>query len=77
MIRRIHPLGAEGLRGLAAERRARRLPDGEPEGDAGDGSFHNVDSDQLSFEVAAKAAFRHALPRVQARPAGAHREDRW
>ncbi|MCB0778106.1 MAG: elongation factor G, partial [Flavobacteriales bacterium] len=30
-----------------------------------DGSFHNVDSDQLSFEVAAKAAFRHALPKCK------------
>ncbi|MFT5337364.1 MAG: elongation factor G [Luteibaculaceae bacterium] len=28
-----------------------------------DGSFHPVDSDQLSFEVAAKMAFRHALPK--------------
>ncbi len=27
-----------------------------------DGSFHAVDSDALSFEVAAKMAFRHALP---------------
>jgi elongation factor G len=31
-----------------------------------DGSFHAVDSDQLSFEVAAKMAYRHALP--QAKP---------
>ncbi|MCB0794014.1 MAG: elongation factor G [Flavobacteriales bacterium] len=30
-----------------------------------DGSFHNVDSDQLSFEVAAKAAFRNALPKAK------------
>ena len=28
-----------------------------------DGSFHPVDSDQLSFEVAGKMAFRHALPK--------------
>jgi elongation factor G len=27
-----------------------------------DGSFHAVDSDQLSFEVAAKMAYRHACP---------------
>ena len=27
-----------------------------------DGSFHAVDSDQLSFEVAAKMAYRHAAP---------------
>ena len=27
-----------------------------------DGSFHAVDSDQLSFELAAKLAFRTALP---------------
>jgi elongation factor G len=27
-----------------------------------DGSFHAVDSDQLSFELAAKMAYRHALP---------------
>ena len=27
-----------------------------------DGSFHAVDSDQLSFELAAKLAFRKALP---------------
>ncbi|MFD1552077.1 elongation factor G [Putridiphycobacter roseus] len=27
-----------------------------------DGSFHAVDSDQLSFELAAKLAFRHAIP---------------
>jgi elongation factor G len=32
-----------------------------------DGSYHDVDSDQLSFEVAAKMAFRHAVP--NARPA--------
>jgi elongation factor G len=31
-----------------------------------DGSFHAVDSDQLSFEVAAKMCYRHALP--QAKP---------
>ena len=29
-----------------------------------DGSFHAVDSDQLSFEIAAKTAFRHALPKA-------------
>ena len=29
-----------------------------------DGSFHAVDSDQLSFELAAKMAFRHALPKA-------------
>jgi elongation factor G len=31
-----------------------------------DGSFHTVDSDQLSFEICARAAFRHAA--VKARP---------
>ncbi len=30
-----------------------------------DGSFHAVDSDQLSFELAAKAAFRAAIPRAK------------
>jgi elongation factor G len=29
-----------------------------------DGSFHPVDSDSLSFEIAARAAFRHALPKA-------------
>jgi len=29
-----------------------------------DGSFHAVDSDQLSFEVAAKMCYRHALPQA-------------
>lgn len=29
-----------------------------------DGSFHPVDSDQLSFEVAAKMAFRNAIPKA-------------
>jgi elongation factor G len=29
-----------------------------------DGSFHPVDSDQLSFEVAAKLAFRNAVPKA-------------
>ncbi len=29
-----------------------------------DGSFHAVDSDQLSFEVAAKMAFKHAVPKA-------------
>jgi elongation factor G len=29
-----------------------------------DGSFHPVDSDSLSFEIAAKQAFRHALPKA-------------
>ena len=29
-----------------------------------DGSFHQVDSDQLSFEVAAKMAYRNALPKA-------------
>ena len=28
-----------------------------------DGSFHPVDSDQLSFELAARMAFRHACPK--------------
>jgi elongation factor G len=27
-----------------------------------DGSFHNVDSDALSFEICAKSAFREACP---------------
>ncbi|MEQ9262224.1 MAG: elongation factor G [Owenweeksia sp.] len=30
-----------------------------------DGSFHAVDSDQLSFELAAKMAYRDALPKAQ------------
>ncbi len=30
-----------------------------------DGSYHNVDSDALSFEIAAKAAFRNALPKAK------------
>jgi elongation factor G len=30
-----------------------------------DGSFHNVDSDALSFEICAKAAFRAALPKCK------------
>jgi elongation factor G len=30
-----------------------------------DGSFHNVDSDALSFEIAAKSAFRSALPKAK------------
>lgn len=30
-----------------------------------DGSFHAVDSDQLSFELAAKAAFRTAIPKAK------------
>lgn len=30
-----------------------------------DGSFHPVDSDQLSFEVAAKLAYRNALPKAK------------
>ena len=29
-----------------------------------DGSFHPVDSDQLSFEICARQAFRHALPKA-------------
>ncbi len=30
-----------------------------------DGSFHNVDSDQLSFELAGRLAFRHAMPKCK------------
>ncbi len=30
-----------------------------------DGSFHNVDSDALSFEIAAKSAFRTAIPKCK------------
>jgi len=30
-----------------------------------DGSFHPVDSDSLSFEICARAAFRHALPKAK------------
>ena len=30
-----------------------------------DGSFHAVDSDSLSFEVAAKMAYRHAVPKTK------------
>ena len=30
-----------------------------------DGSFHTVDSDQLSFEIAARMAFRHACPKAK------------
>ncbi len=30
-----------------------------------DGSFHNVDSDALSFEICAKAAFRAAIPKCK------------
>jgi elongation factor G len=29
-----------------------------------DGSFHPVDSDSLSFEICARQAFRHALPKA-------------
>ena len=29
-----------------------------------DGSFHPVDSDQLSFEICARMAFRHACPKA-------------
>ena len=29
-----------------------------------DGSFHAVDSDALSFELAAKLGFKHALPKA-------------
>jgi elongation factor G len=29
-----------------------------------DGSFHAVDSDSLSFEICARAAFRHACPKA-------------
>ncbi len=31
-----------------------------------DGSYHNVDSDQLSFELAAKMAYRNAIPKAGA-----------
>ena len=30
-----------------------------------DGSFHPVDSDQLSFEICARMAFRHACPKAK------------
>lgn len=30
-----------------------------------DGSFHPVDSDQLSFEMAGRLAFRHACPKAK------------
>jgi elongation factor G len=30
-----------------------------------DGSFHNVDSDALSFEICAKSAFRSAVPKCK------------
>ena len=30
-----------------------------------DGSFHPVDSDQLSFEICARMAFRHAFPKAK------------
>ena len=30
-----------------------------------DGSFHPVDSDQLSFEICARQAFRHACPKAR------------
>ena len=30
-----------------------------------DGSFHAVDSDALSFEIAARQAFRHAAPKAR------------
>ena len=30
-----------------------------------DGSFHNVDSDALSFEICAKSAFREAIPKCK------------
>jgi len=30
-----------------------------------DGSFHNVDSDALSFEICAKSAFRTAVPKCK------------
>ena len=30
-----------------------------------DGSYHSVDSDQLSFEIAARMAFRHACPKAK------------
>jgi elongation factor G len=30
-----------------------------------DGSYHNVDSDSLSFEICARTAFREALPKAR------------
>jgi len=30
-----------------------------------DGSFHPVDSDQLSFEIAARNGYRHAAPKAR------------
>ena len=44
-----------------------------------DGSYHPVDSDQLSFELAARMAFRHLpsrLPQVPPGPPRAHHEPR-
>ena len=37
-----------------------------------DGKTHNVDSDQLSFEIAGRMAFREASPESETRSDGAH-----
>ena len=39
-----------------------------------DGSFHPVDSDSLSFEIAAKQGFKHALKKGKVMPSGADYE---
>ena len=49
----------KGVKSVVDARRARRLPDDRLEGRRLiDGAYHDVDSNVLAFEIAARAAFR-------------------
>jgi elongation factor G len=47
------------------DRRARRLPDGRPEGDLIDGAYHDVDSSELAFKIAGSMAFKEAARKAK------------
>ena len=61
---RVHPSRGQGHPRIAQRRRAGGLPGGGREGDAFFGSYHDVDSNENAFRMAASMAFKEGMRRA-------------